>query len=565
MPLYESIASWTFVNTTADSGQTRATSSGLALKMVERDFLAFLKFILAKEPPPLDALQQRSYLATMQSARPFAMTASELANALMGALAVQITPESLDAGFSPPPTPHADRGAMQHMTAAHTVAHLRRHAAIPIVCALGTATTNHLALGRYSDDSLMVSNVLDAFRLATEIVAVDGDIPEDAMAIILNAKPLPVRLMLCYRLDGYGAIDWQVSTVLAKIQHARSRGACLVRIATAPRDPLSFSSILPILHQEDGCVILQATGAYCNSTLLFNKHLTPIGVPSSRPHIGDTLLSFQDTQRALLLSGITYTKDVRVAQRTSIPAEYYSRMEKAIQQLCLPLQLVSTTLASPPESDSSTAGFLAENALSPAILEAEICEASRLTGVYTVARDHPRRYEDAVPIALADTLGRHLSPVNAVTSRSMAIIVGGTGSDLQRAFLALHRMRFKSVYVTNAKEGPACGITAAALPEIQSDAMELLRRSPPTVVIFCTTGAGFATSTALVDAIFASSTGGCAISLEEDRSSHVTSQIEQITKHRPGWNAIKVDNLYSAVMTFEFQFLTAVNMPQLVS
>jgi pentafunctional AROM polypeptide len=439
---------------------------------------------------------------------------------------------------------------------------MRRVSDLPLIYSLRTLKQGGSFTFEHSTPADYARLAETAYKCGIEYLELGLDIDRDILRSILKKKPPYVSCILSF-YDTEGHLSWMSSQVLAKYHEAIALGADIVKlvlVAQAVEDNLALHHFLQARAAEKRRTRLIAynVGHLGKMSALFNQTFTPVYHPILSVPIAPGTTTFGETQQALFACGLVSTSYLLCSQSNE---RAYAAFMRGIQLLNLPIAVKEH------DGDINEAGKLG------AVGEFEMkgsehikyaSNASRWIALSdTVARgllsddvqqgSSSSYYHDNMQMqAIAACIAANLSPINAVTHKSVAVLLGAHGAGGRAAAYALLHLGVQQIICFECEEG----ITAEEAFS-STDAEGLSVQIPPTIVVSFSLPEMLAVCKGLLE----SPTGGVALNLSQGNSVELGS-MTSTTRCKESWIHVDTIDVERIRITRQFEMITGHRLPK---
>lgn len=527
----------------------------------------------------MPSLNRRSYSLTLDFPVPQDIDYRTMNSATAGVDAIELRVDSIRRAPSsfktPAPTPASNPGCPDHAYVAFAVAHLRRLSTLPIIYAIRTlkAVGSFVFSPETEDDYFNLA--LYAFKLGVEYLDIELNTNPDLVKRIMQHKPVNTRVILTF-VDDTDSLHWHDHQVAHIYIQAQELGAdaCRIRLsAETSEDNVEIEQFLKkTLAISSGLyptipVIAMNAGKRGKMSPIFNEFLTPVNhpaLPSLHAHARGT---FAEIQRTLAGCGmlphqaITYRR--RVGPQDLV--DHRPIIKAGLNILGLPVSIdedvngdtqttLSGALVSLPLLDTITQGTISPSCawthhIDAIVLESET-EQNDSNQLPTV------QYHNIRSLGIADTIHEALSPINAITDVSTALLIGASGQRGREAAYALKHLGVPLIFCV------ACEGSIEESPQlIHLDNPALLARRKPTIIISFSNSLPHAIDQNVLSALTASPTGGTLIELDTlGGPGPLVKTIVQNGK-KDAWVCLARQDVEFQVLQREFELITRCRLP----
>ncbi|KAI5481936.1 aldolase [Pseudohyphozyma bogoriensis] len=603
--------------------ETKAFSHRMRFESVERDFIRFFRRILSPyspTPPPLpfaSRTNSRTYLVTL----PFTDITPHvpsLHTLCTGASAIELRADLLD-----DPHPHPRPGvaeayenpSLSYISEQH--ASLRRHAPdIPIVFTLRTPHQG----GRYpypsdASEEALFATLHHALKLGTDLIDLEQGLdPKLTARVVRDAKVRGTTVVIAWRDvvgPAQGGFSWAGEEAKERYRAAVEMGADIVKIVGTASDVqdnfllrvFAFSQLV-----KDGPPLSAYNmGPYGRMSRFLNPLLASVTHPLAREGtkrgiVGAPSMTFKEVQMALHLSGL-------ISRKHFVPFEVggvggveeedagdHARMV-ALREFCtsgfdelgLPYELLATekqagfrTRLEFYKGEPFFAGGVVSDGIGSEALECmdEASDVAQEVGgvdafVLVEGEDGKAKVKGSHVFtnALLSVFEARLSPSNAVSPSSFAIILSSTFSNLALPSTSPFSMSThlpsssNSLVVRSVLAALArLGIRQMAVVDPSLDDMEQVAARKPTIVI--SLGGGDELEEDSVLGLLGSPTGGVVVNLAPTHGKHspthttLLSVAQDEPHRRRGWIVLSSAEVNEEFSRELFRFWTGRTSPR---
>lgn len=554
-PLFEECSTHTYVTLTA---KTRPRAPSLMLKHVEQDWLRYIRLLLRSAPPPID-LHGRTYTLAIDCAVPQELTHEVLAHASGGVTALDLRVDSLrrpaNLYQTSIDTPVAKAGAPDPSFIAFAVAHLRRISKLPIIYSLRTIQQGGSFTAEHSTPGDYARLARTAYKCGVEFIELGLDVGAGTIRAVLAQKPAYIRCILSY-YDVQGQNTWSSPEVLAKYREAAALGADIVKLVLVARtidDNLALHRFQQKLRGENGGLtplLAYNTGHMGKMSSLFNYLFTPVTHRSLPFPVPPGTATFSETQQALSACGLVQRSRLLCAR---VEKNGFTMLQRAVASLCLPITIADDGWDT---DDASVLGAIGHFETQDVVTKADCSTGSRWIGFSdTVSRQTLSDriwHENAHALALSACIARVLSPINAVTPKSVAVLLGARGRAGKAAAYALLDLGLRHILCSDCDDDI-----------LAEDAFEILgngavsMRIPPTVIVACS----LLPDMAQYRSLLSSPTGGAFVNLAE-QSIGIASLNVADSRRKECWIELSRDEINQERIARQFELITGHSLPQ---
>lgn len=565
------------------------------LKDVERDFMRFIRRLLSQEPVSIP-LDKRTYTITVDCPMPQSLDYRTLDAASAGADAIELRVDSLRRPFlvmtSPSNTPAANPGCPESSYVAFAIAHLRKMTSLPIIYSIRTVKAGgSFLLEDYTKDDY-IKLATTAFKLGAEFLDIQLDVGQDVVEAIRSCKPPYTRLILSH-IDVANELTWSTDSAGLVYRHAVESGADIVRMnlqANSIDDNLHLYSFSRQIAASPVPLIAANSGKHGKMSAIFNTFLTPMFHPllPSPPVPGQS--TFANIQKALLAVGLTQHRAVAADRRATSSRHELQQdrfdhalvMSQGFRILGLPYSIAREMPAT--FDDTMGGAILSLEASGQAQLPREMLSpaADWTKHIDTVSAPHPLamtpsdgtavddqasaqpQYHNVRSLAIAEVIETGLSPVNAIASLTVALLLGARGFKGREAFFALKHLGIKRIYCFDSDADLLDDQDRIETVHIGShDTSTMSPKHFPTVIVTLSNSLGDSSmSVPLAHRLFASPTGGTMLELDAPRQRPtLMERLLEESRCREGWVCLNHADVERASVKREFETVTGYRLP----
>lgn len=593
-PLFEECSTHTYASLTVHSSQLHPKSPSLVLKDVEKDFIRFVKQIAADHPIAMPSQNRRSYSLVLDCPVPQNIDFRSMDAATAGVDAIELRVDSIrrpSASFkTPAPTPASNPGCPEHAYIAFAIAHLRRLSALPIIYAIRTvkASGSFVFSAETSEDYFHLA--ICAFRLGAEYLDIEINTDIELVKRIMAHRTPNTRVILTF-VDHTNSLHWHDHEVAQIYIQALELGAdaCRIRLAAeSAEDNVEIEQFLKrtlaVSGQYPGIPVIAANvGSKGRMSPIFNEFLTPVShpaLPSMNPHLRGTYAEIQST---LAACGILPSKAIAYRRKVGLQdlVDHRPIIKAGVNILGLPIKLEEevnqrnagdVTLAAALVS-LPLLGNIGQGDISPSCAwthhidaitldSAEVSSSkgqSEFASGEQVQRQGQGRvhYHNVRSLGIADTIFEALSPINAISEVSTALLIGASGHRGREAAFALKTLGIPKIYCV------ACETSIEEAPTIvHLDSPTSLLKRRPTVIISFSASLPTSVDPSVISTFLSSPTGGTLVEMDtlSGQSAFVKS-LQQMNGRKDAWVCLARQDVEFQVLKREFELVSGCRLP----
>ncbi|KAM0752688.1 aldolase [Meredithblackwellia eburnea MCA 4105] len=631
-PWFRECSSHEFVNftnqtlTLSNEGadvETKEAAHRMHFEQVERDFIRFFRRILG--PYNKQQQDQRPFLDQKSTKRTYLVTlpfpditpyVPSLPLLCTGASAIELRADHLS-----DPHPHPRPGvaeayenpSLSYISEQHAL--LRRHAPdLPIVFTLRTPAQG----GKYpypsgASEEALFASLHHALKLGTDVIDIEQGLdPVRTARVVADAKERQATVIISWRDvvgPASGGFTWNGPEAAEKYSSAVALGADIVKIVGTASDVqdnfllrvFAFSDLVkngPLLSAYN-------MGPYGRMSRFLNPLLASVTHPVARKGtqrgvIGAPSMTFCEVQQALHLSGLLPHRNfITFALSDELSRIHNVRVfcEQGFRELGLPYEtfdLESTSAGLPAMAKSFkhalefcldepffSGGFIERAAGEEALASMdEVGELARSIGgvdAFVVQQEGSQRRvigDHIYTRALLRVLGERLSPSNAISPDSFAVVLSPSFADL--SITATSPLSISSRLPSSNQDNSLLvrstllafsqlGIRQVAVVDPSLEPIKPLASRRPTIV--ATIGDTSSLVGINVEDLLSSPTGGVVVNFEprgpRSPSSPIIDSARSPSRSRKGWIIVTAEQLDEEFSRELFKFWTGVAIPPL--
>lgn len=488
---------------------------------------------------------------------------------------------------TPAPTPTTNPGCPDHAYVAFAVAHLRRLSNLPIIYAIRTVRAEGSFVFTPETEEDYYNLAMFAFKLGVEYLDIEINTNPSIVKKILDNKPSNTRVILTF-VDDTNKLHWQDHEVahiyLQALEYKAD--ACRIRLsAENTSDNVEIEQFLKrtlaISGMYPGIPVIAANiGKRGKMSTLFNEFLTPVYHPSLPTlHLNDRG-TFADIQRTLASCGLLPPKAVTYRRKIGPQdlVDHRPILKAGIKILGLPISIdeeldsgmhsnptsLSGALVSLPLLDNINQGTISPSCAWTHHIDAIVLDSETSTNDTT--QPPQVQYHNIRSLGIADTIYEALSPINAITDVSSALLIGASGQRGREAAYALKHLRVPLIFclaceqsVSNdqTEEGPS---HPSQLVHLDNPSM-LLKRKPTIIISFSANLPQALDSPNVLTTLIASPTGGTLIELDTlSGPGPIVRNIHQLGR-KDAWVCLARQDVEFQVLKREFELITGCRLP----
>jgi 3-dehydroquinate dehydratase type I len=597
-PLFEECSTHTYASLTVHNSLLHPKCPSLILKDVEKDFIRFVKHISSPTPVPMPSQNRRSYSLTLDLPVPQDIDYQTMDAATAGVDTIELRVDSIRRAPSsfktPASTPASNPGCPDHAYVAFAVAHLRRLSSLPIIYAIRTvrSTTGSFVFSPETEGDYL-KLALCAFKLGVDYLDIEINTDPELVRKILALKPANTRIILTF-IDETDQLHWHDHEVAHVYLQALDLKADAVRIrlsASNSQDNVEIEQFLKrtlaISGQYPGIPVIAANyGSKGKMSPLFNEFLTPVNHPALPTLHAHARGTYADIQRTLAACGLIQSK--AIAYRRGIGpqdlVDHKPIMKAGIRILGLPIHLEEELNASHTNQVTLSGalvslplvGNIQQGTISPSCAWTHHIDAITLDDPDTSSTAHQAatngnangnhqtresqqvvHYHNIRSLSIADTIIEGLSPINAISEVSTALLIGASGQRGREAAYALKELGIPTTFCV------ACDTGISEPPFlIPFDNLSLLnKRSKPTVIITFSNNLPSTLDSNTLSLLLSSPTGGTLVEL--DIVSGQGALMRNILENgkKDAWVCLARQDVEFQVLKREFELITGCRLP----
>lgn len=587
-PLFEQCSTHTYASLTVHSSLLHPKSPSLVLKDVEKDFIHFVTRIASLAPIAMPPLNRRSYSLTLDLPVPQDIDFRTMDSATAGVDAIELRVDSIRRAPSsfktPAPTPTSNPGCPDHAYVAFAVAHLRRLSSLPIIYAIRTvkSTTGSFIFSPETEEDYF-NLAIYAFKLGVEYLDIEINTNMEMVKKIMAHKPVNTRVILTF-VDETLKLHWQDHEIAHVYLQALELGAdaCRIRLsADKAEDNIEIEQFLKRTlaisgHYPGIPVIAANVGKRGKMSPIFNEFLTPVYHPSLPTLHHHDRGTFSDIQRTLTSCGILQHKSITYRRRIGPQdlVDHRPIIKAGLKILGLPISIdedlngdtskqitLSGALVSLPLLDSVTQGTISPSCAWTHHIDAitlELAESDSQTNVNDHQSSSPQhvQYHNIRSLGIADTISEALSPINAITEVSSALLIGASGQRGREAAYALKHLGVPLIFCV------ACESSIEESPQlVHLDNPTILSRRKPTIIISFSFSLPNQIESHVINAFIASPTGGTLIELDTLSGPGPLVRSINANGKKDAWVCLARQDVEFQVLKREFQLITGCRLP----
>ena len=554
-----------------------------------------MRFIRLLSPSPFLQLvpqDRRTYSITIDCAVPQSINFRIMSSVTNGVDALELRVDSLQNPSvplsSPNQTPQANPGCPDPSYVAFAIAHLRKISTLPIIYTVRTVRQGGSFVLDKSTREAYITLALTAFRLGAECIDLELELGQSIIEAILARKPSYTKIIISHS-DHSRHLRWSMPETARLYARCVEAGADIVKLslyAATAEDNLKLHNFLQQLQNltpSPAPLIAVNLGKNGKMSSLFNTFLTPVSHPylPSPPILGQS--TFKNIQKALVAVGISQHRKIacsRVSQPVQDLLDRKSILTHGCGTLALPFTVENSGGA---DWDEDFGGALVSVDADSHLLEGEVKPAAHWTGhIDTISISHtwlgfghdttPSRhnspshhntvtYHNIRSLAIAEVIELGLSPINAVTSLSVAILVGARGLRGREAYFALKHLGLKCIYCFECEASlhdPGIRTVHTQSPITFS----IPHEHYPTIILSFSSTLLASTLSTSTHRLFASPTGGTIVELDTIPNRPIaTKSLLEESRSKPGWVSLSCHDVEIAAIKKEFAVLTNHRLP----
>ena len=601
-PLFEACSTHSYVTLTV---RQRQKAPALKLKEVEQDCLRYIDLLLSSSPPEF-RLDARTYSLSIDCATPQNINYDAIRTASGGVDALELRVDSLRRPATmyqtSPDTPAANPGCPDLTYISFTIAHLRRVSRLPIIYSVRTLKQGGLFDLREETVEQYIRLCEAAYKCGVEFIELEFGVGESLLRQVLAKKPPYMRVMLSH-IDIERRLTWDTPETLSIYEAGSRIGADLVKIvlyAGKVEDNLLLHRFHEKVQSDCGSgdsgsrsaahptLIAYNLGPSGQMSSLFNTVLTQVYHPCLPFPVAQGVPTFSNVQKALLACGISHSRRITVVGRTDAVQRASAAFRRALEELSLPYTLAERYM--PVDEGSSDVPVLSvgeeqdqhQSKLTNIAASSSWCSeaaawighadtttsgqgADSLAIPQSAHHSSPpqRELHNAQAAAVAEAISASLSPINAVTDVSVALLIGARGTSGREAAFALFQLGIRQIL--------CLGCEQALVDSNENTFLDLDRsansdggsgsagRVLPTIVV-----AFSALSVRDVEKhhrLFASPTGGAVLDLapsqpQADNGALIGPVLARCSKYPDSWIPVTPDEVEQARLRVQFRLIT---------
>lgn len=602
-PLFEACSTHSYVTLTV---RQRQKAPALKLKEVEQDCLRYIDLLLSSSPPEF-RLDARTYSLSIDCTTPQNINYDAIRTASGGVDALELRVDSLRRPATmyqtSPDTPAANPGCPDLTYISFTIAHLRRVSRLPIVYSVRTLKQDGLFDLREETVEQYIRLCEAAYKCGVEFIELELGVGESLLRQIFAKKPPYMRVILSH-IDIERRLTWDSPETISIFEAGRRTGADLIKIvlyAGKVEDNLLLHRFHEKVQSDYGSgeagtrSVAHPTLIACNlgpsgqMSSLFNTVLTQVYHPCLPFPVAQGVPTFSNVQKALLACGISHSRRITIAGRTDAVQRASTAFRRALEELSLPYTVTERSmpvddgvsdvpvLSVGEEQEQHQSKLTNGTASSSWSSEAAAWIGHADTTTNGPAADSlavpqsghhsstPRReLHNAQAAAIAEAISASLSPINAVTDVSVALLVGAHGTSGREAAFALFQLGIRQILclgceqaLVNSNENTFLDLDRSASSDGRSASAG---RVLPTIVV-----AFAALSMRDIEKhhrLFASPTGGAVLDLvtapppQTDDTTLIGPVLVRCSKYPDSWITVTPDEVEQARLRVQFRLIT---------